>query len=331
VKRLESRTIRGRREGAKDGPSPSGDARFEVYTDGGARPNPGPGGWGAVIVDAASGRVIEELSGSDSHTTNNRMELTAAISALEHLPEGGTVDVHTDSTYVRRGVTQWVQNWMRRGWKRKVGDLLEPVKNEDLWRRLVDAEARHRVKWHWLKGHAGHQHNERADELATQAIASLGEAGAGAGFGAASAHREAEGPPTTEAVAWIKVRGRGKHGAWAALLLTGDEQEVLAGSSHDTSANRLELEAGLAVLHECPPEVTLTIHAGDYLRKGASEWLRGWKARGWKTGSGDAVKNRDLWVQVDRLLAGREIEWRSPDAGHPAAAELDRRVREEMA
>ncbi|HVS13832.1 MAG TPA: ribonuclease H, partial [Thermoanaerobaculia bacterium] len=100
--------MRERREGGNDGPRRGGEARFEVYTDGGARPNPGPGGWGAVILDAASGSVVEELSGSDSASTNNRMELTAAISALEHLPEGATVDVHTDSTYVRRGVTQWV-------------------------------------------------------------------------------------------------------------------------------------------------------------------------------------------------------------------------------
>jgi ribonuclease HI len=323
VKRLESRSVRERREGGKDGARRDGESRFEVYTDGGARPNPGPGGWGAVLVDAQSGRVVEELSGSDSATTNNRMELTAAISALEHLPAGCTVDVHTDSTYVRQGVTKWVASWIRRGWKRKVGDQLEPVKNEDLWRRLVDAEARHRVRWHWLKGHAGHQHNERADELATEEIARLGAA-------EKRAAPEAVAPPTTEAVAWIKVRCQGKRGAWAAVLAHGDSQQILEESASDTSANRLELEAGLGVLHACPPEVSLTLYAGDYLRKGATEWLTGWKARGWKTGSGDAVKNRDLWLELDRVLAGRRIEWRLPDAKHPAMKDLDARVRERM-
>ncbi|HVS63512.1 MAG TPA: RNase H family protein [Thermoanaerobaculia bacterium] len=156
-------------------------------------------------------------------------------------------------------------------------------------------------------------------------------AGAGArAVGAVDAAHEAQGPPTTEAAAWTKVRCRGKHGAWAALLLVGDEQEVLAGSSRETSANRLELEAGIAVLHECPQEVALTIHAGDYLRKGASEWLPGWKTRGWKTGSGSAVKNRDLWVQVDRLLMGREIEWRVLAGGFEGMVELERRVKEEL-
>src|SRR5258708_5984246 len=136
-----------------------------IYTDGGADPNPGPGGWGAVLEHPASGRG-EELSGGDPQTTNNRMELTAAIRALEHLKIPCRVDLHTDSQYLRRGVSEWLPGWIARGWRRKTGEL----QNEDLWRRLAAAVERHRIRWHWVKGHAGQAQNERADRLAAAAI-----------------------------------------------------------------------------------------------------------------------------------------------------------------
>jgi len=135
-----------------------------VYTDGGADPNPGPGGWGAVLVHPASGRV-QELQGGEPQTTNNRMELTAAIRALEGLRQPCRVELHTDSQYLRRGVSEWLPGWIARGWRRKGGEL----QNEDLWRRLATAAARHEVDWRWVKGHAGDARNERADRLAAAA------------------------------------------------------------------------------------------------------------------------------------------------------------------
>ena len=137
--------------------------RTIVYADGGCDPNPGPGGWGVVIQDPA-GTV--ELHGGERATTNNRMELTAAAEALEALKRRCRVVVNTDSEYVRNGVTRWSAGWVRRNWRNASGD---PVANMDLWRRLLDAAAKHDVEWRWLRGHAGDVMNERADKLATRA------------------------------------------------------------------------------------------------------------------------------------------------------------------
>jgi ribonuclease HI len=144
-----------------------------IYTDGACSGNPGPGGWGAILKWA---NHEKELKGGELHTTNNRMELMAAISALESLKRQCTADLHTDSQYLRHGITAWIHTWKRNGWR--TADR-QPVKNADLWRRLEAAIARHEVHWHWVRGHAGHALNERADQLARDAIAEI-RAAAGA-------------------------------------------------------------------------------------------------------------------------------------------------------
>ena len=144
-----------------------------IYTDGACSGNPGPGGWGAVML---SGENRKEICGGEPGTTNNRMELMAAIQALESLKKPCKVDLHTDSTYVMKGISEWIHSWKRRGWRTADG---KPVKNDDLWRRLDEARSRHDVKWHWVKGHAGHELNERADELARQGLAEARVAAAG--------------------------------------------------------------------------------------------------------------------------------------------------------
>lgn len=138
-----------------------------IYTDGACRGNPGPGGWGALIKDR-SGQ--QELSGAENQTTNNRMELTAAIMALREIPAGSAVDLYTDSKYVMDGLNEWMPAWKKRGWK--TADK-KPVKNQDLWQALDEANARHQVRWHWVKGHAGNDGNEYVDRLANQAIDTL--------------------------------------------------------------------------------------------------------------------------------------------------------------
>lgn len=135
-----------------------------IHTDGACKGNPGPGGWGAILQ---AGGKTKELCGGEPLTTNNRMELTAAIMALEALTRPCTIDLHTDSKYVMDGITSWIHGWKARGWK--TADK-KPVKNDDLWKRLDVARARHQVKWHWVKGHAGHALNERADQLANLGI-----------------------------------------------------------------------------------------------------------------------------------------------------------------
>ena len=138
--------------------------RVTIWTDGACQGNPGPGGWGAII---ALGATRKEISGGDAQTTNNRMELMAAISALEALSRPCAVDVYTDSQYVRGGITGWLKGWKKNGWR--TADK-KPVKNIELWQRLDLAAQRHTVKWHWLKGHAGHAENERADALAREGL-----------------------------------------------------------------------------------------------------------------------------------------------------------------
>ena len=139
--------------------------RVTIFTDGACSGNPGPGGWGAILK---FGDIEKELKGGESPTTNNRMELLAAISALEALTKPCTVELYTDSQYLRQGITSWIHNWKRNGWK--TGDK-KPVKNVDLWQRLEAALHQHEVRWHWVKGHAGHPENERADQLARDGLA----------------------------------------------------------------------------------------------------------------------------------------------------------------
>lgn len=141
-----------------------------AYTDGACSGNPGPGGWGALLLAKKGETVLREreLSGGEADTTNNRMELMAAIQVLETLERPSALTVITDSAYVKGGITQWMKGWKRNGWKTSTK---KPVKNEDLWRRLDTAQGRHEVRWEWVKGHAGHPENERADALARAGMA----------------------------------------------------------------------------------------------------------------------------------------------------------------
>ncbi len=142
-------------------------SEVKIYTDGACRGNPGPGGWAAVLMTRGTER---ELSGAEAHTTNNRMELTAAIRALEALKRPCEIDLYTDSQYVRNGITTWILDWKRRHWR--TADR-KPVKNVDLWQRLDELVGGHKITWHWVRGHSGHPINERVDALANAAIDAL--------------------------------------------------------------------------------------------------------------------------------------------------------------
>lgn len=137
----------------------------QIYTDGACSGNPGPGGWGAILI---YGKHRKEINGGEVLTTNNRMELLGAISALEALKRKSKVELYTDSAYVKNGITGWIHGWRKNGWR--TADK-KPVKNADLWQRLDEASKQHDIDWHWIKGHAGHPENERADELAREAMA----------------------------------------------------------------------------------------------------------------------------------------------------------------
>lgn len=142
-------------------------SRIEIFTDGACKGNPGPGGWGALL---RAGRHERELWGGEPETTNNRMEMTAVVEALRALKRPSDVVLTTDSQYVRKGITEWIDGWKRRGWTTAAK---QPVKNAELWRAIDEAAARHRVEWRWVKGHSGHAENERVDALANRGIAEL--------------------------------------------------------------------------------------------------------------------------------------------------------------
>ncbi len=281
-----------------------------VYTDGGADPNPGPGGWGAVLL--AVGGAAKELRGGEPQTTNNRMELTAAIRALEALKQRCRVQLFTDSQYLRKGITQWLPGWIARGWRRKDGEL----QNEDLWRRLADLVREHDIRWSWVKGHAGNRWNERADQLATLAIR---EQRAARGT-APTTGMPIAAPPDAEVFLRISC-AKGK-GGWAALVRQAGEERVLSGAVSATTPNQLDLIAAAQVLEQLPERITVAVHTGsDYLRNGASGWLEGWKRRGWKTQEGNPVSNRALWERLEAAMTARKVRW--PDVKGREVEELE--------
>jgi ribonuclease HI len=307
-----------------------------LYTDGGADPNPGPGGWGAVLVHPASGRR-EELRGGEPHSTNNRMELTAAIEGLDALLQPCQVELFTDSQYLRRGITEWLPGWIARGWRRKDGVLL----NEDLWRRLAAATARHQIRWKWVKGHAGHTHNERADQLATAAIREQRAAARPAAPSPGTATGPAPAaPPLPEIDVYLRISFSKQGAGWAALVRRTAPEGGAAGAAGPgaladvptapaeagapsesmqsgglprgmaKTSNALDLVSAATVLESLPPGVSVAVHtASDYLRYGASRWLPAWRQRGWKTKEGGAVLNRELWQRLATAMAARRVEW----------------------
>jgi ribonuclease HI len=264
-----------------------------IYTDGGADPNPGAGGWAAILLDKESGKH-RELSGGEPRATNNRMELTAAIRALEALKRRCRVRLYTDSQYLRKGITEWLPGWIARGWKRKDGEL----QNEDLWRRLAELIQEHEVLWDWVKGHAGNRWNERADQLATLEIRKQK-----GGKGSPAAARP-------QAEVFLRVSCAKGKGGWAALVRRDGEEEVLSGGFSSITPNQLDLLGAIAALESLPPGISVAIHTGsDYLRNGATRWIDGWKRRGWKTQEGQPVLNRDLWERLEKAMTARRVTW----------------------
>jgi|GEM_PF-142334 len=276
-----------------------------IYTDGGADPNPGTGGWAAILIDPVSGKS-RELSGGEAKTTNNRMELTAAIRGLEALKQPCRVRMITDSQYLRKGVTLWLKGWIANGWKRKDGEL----QNVDLWRHLSELIREHQIKWDWVKGHAGDRWNERADVLASAAIKAQRKgtpAAAGAGKSGPPA-APAEPPPDAEI--FLRVSCAGRKAGWAALVRHEGAERALSGHHPDASANQLDLLAALAALEALPPGIRVAVHAvSDYLRNGAANWIDGWKKRGWKTMDGKPVLHRELWQRLDAAMTARRVAW----------------------
>jgi ribonuclease HI len=265
--------------------------RVTIYTDGGCRPNPGPGGWGVVLL--FPGRDPVELSGGKPEATNNRMELVAAIEALGALEGPHEVELHTDSTYLRTGITEWLPRWQANGWK--TGDR-QAVKNRDLWEALARALAEHRMSWHWTKGHAGDRWNEAADRLAAAAIP-----------------REPlplDDPKAVHLFAAAAQSGKRGAGSWGVVLRFGDSERGLSGCVAGASANRMHLLGAVSGLAELKRPMRVHLYTvSDYLKDGATTWVEGWRRKGWTTRDGKPVSHRDLWQKLEAHGRRHRIEW----------------------
>jgi ribonuclease HI len=266
--------------------------RVTIYSDGGSDPNPGIGGWAAILQ---AGEHEKVLTGNDPSTTNNRMELQAAVAALEALNRPSEIDFYTDSEYLRMGITTWIVSWEASGWKRKG----KTIRNRDLWQKLATLVQDHEIEWHWVKGHSGNPMNERVDRLARQARMEL--------------MPELELP---DDVLHMYVRGtcRGNPGpgAWAVVIETDGDTEQFSGSVPRTTNNRMELIAVLEGMRQIDSgSSVLVITTSDYVYMGATKWIHGWRQRDWKKRDGKPISNQDLWMALEELQDAYLITWRS--------------------
>jgi len=258
-----------------------------IYTDGACDPNPGPGGWAALL---RFGDHEKELTGAESDTTNNRMELQAVISALDALKRPCRVRLHTDSEYVQKGVTEWLARWKAKGWKK--------VANRDLWEALDAAQQRHQIEWEWVRGHAGDPLNERVDRLAVSMIP--------------RSTLPVDDPDATHLFTGVSCLGMEGPGGWAVLLRSGETVETLSGYEAQTSANRLHLLAAAEGLKASPVGGRVHLYTpSDYAAQGAGQWVKGWAAQGWHTREGQPVKHRELWQALVAESTARQVTWHS--------------------
>jgi ribonuclease HI len=277
-----------------------GKPRVTIYSDGGCRPNPGTGGWGAILLFEDGQK---ELSGGEKQSTNNRMELTAVISALDSLDEPYQVDFYTDSKYVKQGISEWMEGWIRKNWRTASG---QPVQNQDLWERLDAATQRHDISWKWVKGHAGHVYNERVDELATAEIERL--------TGKTFARPAPEAPPESDAKFKVYVAAvysyDDQSGGWGAVVVGESGTEELRAAQRNTTDNQLLLNASIRALESLAGKTTVAVYTdSEYLQKGMSQWITGWIKKGWKTASGQPVKNKELWERLHRAAQAHDVRW----------------------
>ncbi len=274
--------------------------RVTIYSDGGCRPNPGTGGWGAVLLFPDGQK---ELSGGEKNSTNNRMELTAVITALDSLDQPYHVDLYTDSKYVKQGISEWMAGWIRKNWRTASG---QPVQNQDLWERLDMATQRHEISWKWVKGHAGHVYNERVDELATAEIERL--------TGKTFARPTPEVVPESNAAVKIYVGAvysyDDKAGGWGAVVVSENGTQELSAKEQNSTDNQLILSAAIKALNSIGNKTSVAVYTdSEYLQKGMSQWLSGWIKKGWKTASGQPVKNKELWERLHEAAQKHQVKW----------------------
>jgi len=271
----------------------------KIYTDGSCSPNPGPGGWGVVILPE-KGRK-KELSGKVIETTNNRMELQAALEALKSLGHPCAVELYTDSKYVQSGITSWINNWRKRNW---LTAEKEPVRNRDLWEALDKEMKQHKVQWLWVKGHADDPNNERADALA---VAARGRP-----------VLPLDDETAVHIFLGITWRQKLKIGSWAAVLRYQNHYKVIGELVENSSANRIHIQSACNALRSLKRKIPVHMYTSSgYLKDGAGNWLRGWKQNGWQTRDGKAVSNKEEWKQLSSLLQSQAVSFHVIDKNMP--------------
>jgi ribonuclease HI len=291
-----------------------------IYTDGACDPNPGPGGWAAILRYGDQEKV---LRGAASQTTNNRMELQAALTALRALKRSCHVQLHTDSEYLRQGITEWLATWQDRGWRTSSG---QPVQNQDLWQALAEEVNRHKVNWHWVRGHAGDPLNERVDRLARTAIQHP-----------IAGNADNKDPSLAGQVVDLYPRasclGSPGPGGWAVTTRQGERIASISGKSPETTANALELTAALHGLRSLAGSRRVNVYTvSNYLYQGITRWVTGWEARGWTTKQGHPVRHKRLWQTLQEEVDRHEVAWhRLPADARPGESEQAAAVAAEAA
>lgn len=291
--------------------------RLTVYTDGACSPNPGPGGWGAVYLGGDRDPV--ELSGYGGETTNNRMELTAVVSALSALDCSHAITLYTDSQYVKNGITSWINKWQKNNWQ--TADK-KPVKNVDLWKALLAESRKHEISWKWVRGHTLDTYNERADELAVAAR----KKGA-APSPAAGVEKVVEREDTIHLYTGVTCRHSTAVGGWAIILRWHHHIKVIGGRKSGVTANQLYIHGVIEGLSGLTKQFPVEVHThSGYLRDGAATWLAGWKKRNWLTREGKEVSNREQWQELSRLLDSHTVRFTLDDRDNPLCHMLEAKL-----
>lgn len=280
-----------------------------IYTDGSCSPNPGPGSWAAIILDDREQR--ETLTGIEEATTNNRMELTAALKALQSLSANHRVRLFTDSRYLKDGITDWLPTWQQRDWSTITGDA---VRNRDLWRALLLEVGRHQVEWNWVKGHADDPLNNEVDELARSVrpvpVLPLDD------------------PNSVHIFLAITWRQKTASGAWAGIMKFRDHHRVIGGTRQVGTGNGLHIVSAAEALKLMKRKLPIHIYTtSGYLKDGAGNWLRQWQRRDWQTREGQEVSNKEEWQTLAELLRAypvvfHQIDKKVPPCHNAEAKEL---------
>jgi len=275
--------------------------KIHIYTDGACQSNPGPGGWGAIILYPDT--PPHEINGGEKHTTNNQMELTAVINALETIKNTqNQIVLFTDSQYVKNGVTNWIDNWKKNNWKTS---LNTPVKNQVLWQKLDTCAKDLNIQWEWVRGHAGNQWNESADQLARSAVPNV------------EPHEEKkikkfpiDDPDAIHIFTAIAYSSKNKSGAWAAYLRYKTHTKSISEKVEHMSSNQIHICSAIGGLQLIKKQYPIHLYTlSDYLKDGASRWIRHWQKNNWKTKEGDPVKHKELWIALEHICRAYHIKW----------------------